>query len=499
MADNALIDPNLLPFSPDKQKGVLGYTLYDERFFAVTISKIEAEWFADPIACRIFDVVKKWWIKWKTQISISDLLDSRDILKLSASEINQVRGLVTSCSGLREKYAVAPLLEELEIWCKARVIQVNLPKAAIAFNGQKLTNSIDIMNKMVKEYHEIQFHASNEIKFLDYGSKLAQQEADLSKALTFGVTAMDRLIEPNGTAGCLLPGHMTLLLAPTNVGKTSTMVTVACANIKAGKSVLFLFHEGTEDELQNKFMRCMAGMNNPEMLRGYVDPPQAEGLRHIELLLSRFLTLKPIFKAGLTVEEVASEVEVLQDSRRMLTGHGYDLLVDDYPAKLTCIGNSRGNMAPRQVQEEVYNQFVQLGLRHQFHVLVAIQTNRDGSRVNARQGPQANETRLIQKEDVMEAWGPITAAATVVSLNRSDEDAEMGIITFALCKSRSGETGWAVVCKTDYGRCRVHSNDMGSFWYRGQERLGRRCPEIMLGYKNQLVSKDKIQLYEQLG
>ena len=492
----ARVNPDLLPFSVEKQRATLGHVLYDERFFAAVISKLEAEWFSDEVLVRLYDALKIWYTKWGKRPSIPELLESKEITKLSTGLISQVRAIASLLATSRQSYDMPPLLNEMEIWLKARTIQAALPKAANAFNAQKLDESVGIMNKMVQEYNDIRFMEDDRVSFYNYGIELQKEKEDSSKALTFGITALDRIVEPNGVAGCLMPGQMTVLLAPTNVGKTSTMVTIAVANIMQGKSVLFIFHEGTEVELKSKFMRCISGMTQPEMFRAYLDPELSKQMHRWEQFLQRFLVLKPMYKAGMTVEEVGVTVERLQDMRRMETGKGFDLLVDDYAAKLTCAANSKGNMQPRQEQENVYNQFVQMGLRHKFHVLTAIQTNRDGSKLNRRIGSQKNETRLLHMEDVMETWGAMTAAAIVVSLNRSDLDAELGKISFLVCKSRSSETGWVVVCNSNYDICRTHSNDMGFFSYRGTESVGEQSASIMKTFNGQVVTSDKLAVYD---
>jgi flagellar biosynthesis GTPase FlhF len=182
-------------------------------------------------------------------------------LKLSTSLLAQVRGRATSMATNRQNYDMPPLLKEMEIWLKARTIQGALPKAANAFNAQKLDESVSIMNKMVQDYNDLRFTGDKRLSFYNFGVELQKDKEDTSKALTFGIGALDRILEPNGTAGCLMPGMMTVLLAPTNVGKTSTMVTIAVANIKAGKSVLFVFH----------------GVRN--LAKPDVDKPHAFGLR----------------------------------------------------------------------------------------------------------------------------------------------------------------------------------------------------------------------------
>lgn len=496
---NDRIDTSSLPFSPDKQRAVLGHALFDERFFSTIISKVEAEWFSDPLVCRTYDALKKWYNKWKRQPTIHEVLDSEWIAKLNPQEIQLIQSLVSMVKRSRETYTPAPLLEEMEVWLKARLIQLALPKAAGAFNLQKIDQSVLILNSMVKEFHEIRFSEDGESRFDKFGDELLKENSESNRALTFGLEQMDRLLDPYGTAGSLIPGDMTVLLAPTNVGKTSVMITIACHNIAQGKSVLFISHEGRPDEIKNKFMRCLTKMTPPELLRAYLDPNMAEQLRNYEEMFSRFLTYVPMNVPGQTVESVAIAIERYQDRRRLSTGKGYDLLVDDYPAKLGTDLAKQGNLQLRNIQEIVYNHFVQMGLHHKFHVLVAVQTNREGSKMNRKMGAFKHETRLLHLEDVAESWGVMTAAATVISINRTAGDAELNKLTYLVCKTRKGETGWAVVVNTDYNRCLIHANDLGCFWYRGEDGLGDKSADIMNGFKNQVVPSEKIRYFESLG
>jgi len=100
---------------------------------------------------------------------------------------------------------------------------------------------------------------------------------------------------------------------------------------------------------------------------------------------------------------------------------------------------------------------------------------------------------------VMEAWGPMTAASNVISLNRTVEDANANKITMHGCKSRGGETGWSVVCNTNYNICRTHGNNMGYFWYKGTDALTTPVAKnIATTFNGELVPAEKLDLYRQL-
>lgn len=492
------IDVNALPFSEDKQNAIVGYLLFDHEevpFYVGVVSKVEPSWFINEVPRQVFTYIKKRYQLTGERVSSKQVLESPDVMKLANGLQQQIHVGVSLMSSARKLYNIKALTDELEAWLKARIITRALPEAGTAFNNGNIEGSASILSNMVKEYYEAKFEGDGVQKFKGYRNEMIAEEMDRNRAMTFGIEKMDRLIDPDGAAGTgsLFRGDMTIFLAPTNVGKTSAMVTVLMENIRRGKSVLFITHEGNPKEIKSKVMRCAHKLTRPDLRRAYDNMDLQPRMERMESIIDHLLTYLPMNKPGLSVEEVAAQIDKLQMARKSTTGKYYDLIVDDYPAKLTTELARGGYFQLRHIHEEVYNQFVQIALKYDAHVLCAIQTNRDGSRVNRKTGIYRNETRLLQMEDVMEAWGPMTAASTVISMNRDSQDAATNKLTYLICKSRSGDTDWALVCNTDYKKCILHSEDLGYFWYRGDDGLSNRSAELMNAWKGKEIPEDKLR------
>ena len=82
-------------------------------------------------------------------------------------------------------------------------------------------------------------------------------------------------------------------------------------------------------------------------------------------------------------------------------------------------------------------------------------------------------------EDVSESWGPMTAATNVITLNRDPVAMARHRLTYYICKSRSSETGWAVVCRTDYAKALTHSNELGARYYQSSSTLADRIDDLL--------------------
>ena len=489
------LSSDTLPFSPQRQQAFLGHCVYNQKVYGQVGHLLTPSWFAGEFNQAILQALQDWHKTYSRHPTVDELFDSKEFsgydpakrLKLMAQ-----KGLLLNATSL---YGADALLAEVGAWQKARLLQTTLPKVIRCYRDEKVDEAVTVINKMVAEYFKLNVHGRAEATFEDFGPELlAQQDKTINTGCSFGLKLLDDTLDDSGSGNSLLPGDMTILLAATNRGKSSNLVTTAAHNLKQGKSVLFVFHEGRIMEMKEKVMRCFCNKTKQELIQAYSTPEGTEVMKAVEDYLAKFLTLLPAFDAGLNIEDVAATIEQYQEKRIATTGRGYDLLIDDYPARLTTKQAANGNLQMRHIVGIVYNYLMQLGLKHEFHVLVAIQTNRTGSAQARKTGASKMAEALINLEDVAEAWDPITAAANVISLNRNGEDEENNIVSFLLCKSRSSETGVVFVAKSDYSRCRVFSNDMPSYSYRGDFCLGSKKKDLFTTFNGQMVPAKNIKV-----
>jgi hypothetical protein len=185
------------------------------------------------------------------------------------------------------------------------------------------------------------------------------------------------------------------------------------------------------------------------------------------------------------VEDVAAAISLEQEQRIAETGKGFDLVIDDYPAKLLSENMKFSQFQKRNLDEYTYNQFVQLALQYKFHMLVAIQSNRVGARIN--KGQKGVEERLLTMEDANEAFGPMQISTNVITVNRDPWSMANDFLTFHIGKSRGSETGQAIVCKSDYAHAITHSESLGGFWYKGTVPLGALIESYYAQFKGEEV------------
>jgi replicative DNA helicase len=503
-----------LPFSKPRQEALLGYLLLDDKFYNQAKLRLKREWFLEFQCGQIWEALVNESNRLGRKLKPAELKDSLTFQRADQKERASLCAKINKCLEQTSNYGLDTLTPELTDWLHARIYVETIHKSSALFNAaQTAVDAYDkrkaaylLLKDMGRQIDDITFETGAEVSWNDWLHDTENLVYETKESLSFGVSAVDRLMLPpiEGLdaelqeqlqgGGSLLRGDTTVLLAPTNVGKTSAMVTIAVNAVKSGKNVLFITHEGRPEDIKLKIRMCFSGLTRGEWtracLRSANDPSLRAAFDEMASVLSRHLVYVPINKPGLTIEDVAVVIQRHLDRFSSKHGEKFDLIVDDYLAKLGTVQNSRGQLQRRQMDDVIYNYGVQLALDHQVHFLTAIQSNRDGSKINRRQ--KGVENRLLTMEDVAESWGPMTAATNVISLNRDPIAIARGRVTYHICKSRSSEVGWSVVCRSNFKCCITHHEDYGATWYRGSSPMAERIDELLTQYMGQAIPDEKV-------
>lgn len=289
-------------------------------------------------------------------------------------------------------------------------------------------------------------------------------------------------------AGFTLDGdHLFLLGDFTVTHNTTAAITVLCNNLMAGKSGIFVAHEGRRLDLQLKIWQSLLNVSKSQYRQIAMsnDPKVIQMMTNFAQILAKQLVFIHNQKPGNTVEEVVSMVRQHQQRRKGIDGKGFDLFVDDYPALL---GTEERNVVRERRQKDafVYRYLTDYVGEQGMHGLFSIQTNRDGSKKNRQVGEYANKKILTSLEDVQEAYEVTNSATTLITLNASPEDQVRNLFTFLLCKSRSSITNVAVACRSNMSHARTHDPNQPATWWTGTNSLDQ-LDSLLVQYSNQEV------------
>jgi len=478
---------NTLPFSKVKQEALLGYFLTDPKLFTLAKTKIEPEWWSNPRHSQIWDLALKFSERVGGRApSREEIENCVELDMLDLADTNAIRFNIEMSVKRIPQFGLDALRVELTSWLHARIYLSAMKKSESLFNAssktqdsKKLQEAFAVIREMNRTIDETTFEVGAVESMDDPVGDFTAHEKESKNAISLGCPVLDSVLLDEGDgSGSLLRGDMTVLLAPTNIGKTTTMVTIIAHNVMHGKDCLLITHEGRIRDIKLKIWQALMGASRRAILNGISSTVVKGELAYWKKIVAEHLEFVPLNKAGLNVEDVEVMIRRRQEHWISKHGKGFDLLVDDYAAKLQTKLASRGGWAPRQIQEVVYNYFSQIALEHDCHVITAIQTNRDGSKVNRHAGSEA-KSRLLVMEDVMEAWGPMTTATNVITINRDPASQARGVVTYYICKSRSSAVGVAVMVESDFASSRSHWADKRATWYRGTMSMSDKVSDLL--------------------
>ena len=456
-----------LPFEKNKQLGILGHLIFNETFFLQVVNRIKPEWFANAAAGKVFKAKIDFYNKYHRPPSKEELLNADDWYLLEDQRMrDRVKETIRSSEEFAKQYGLDAISTELTSWMHAAIFEKAVPVAQALFNKKQTKKAYDVMKKAVDEINDTVFNQEHEEDFSNWRADIEQMEMEFGDAITTGSTILDKTLNPRAKSGSLLKGDMTLIITSTGGGKTSCLLTVAMANIKAGKRVCYVSLEGRSLDIKTAVRGNLLNKTSNEILEIKHNTKEIEALESVSKLICRFFTFMHLRKPGLTVEEVLSVVRKKNaDLKVKNNGKGFDLIVFDYPGLLTTQEASGGKFEKRHIYDAVYLACSNFAEEMDCHVLAAVQTNRAGSKIN---NSVDSTPRLLTKEDILEAFGPTNHAANVITVNASPRDRAKRRLTYYIDKSRTPDTtGWAVVCKTNFLNYISHSNELGATRYRG--------------------------------
>lgn len=478
-----------LPFEPKQQDAILGFAMVNKDFFVQIKDRVKPTWFIDPWTAKAFEAYGKFWAQFGHEPKSDDeffLLD--ELYQLPPLERSKVKAAVIRGRTETANYSIDVLRQGLTGWLQSRVYHHYVNQSATLFNSRKFTEAKSVLGTAVKELQDISFEGRAPADWSNPRELVQSIASTGTHALTLGHPLLDKLLDPECLSGSLKRGDSTVFLAPTNIGKTTVKLTVAVANLMAGKKILFVTHEGRKADLQEKIWQNILRMTKAEFRAIGLsdDPAHTKLMQSVAALLTKNLVYIDYQKPGTTVEEVVSMISQHQQRLIAQTGTGFDLFVNDYPALLAAGGVSNLRMERRHKDAYVYRYLVDWAGENAVHGLYSIQTNREGSKKNRRVGGYENKQHLVTLEDVQEAYEVTNAATNLITINRSPEDQRDDRTVFLICKSRSSETNIAVACRSDFRRARSHDAQLPATWFKGTESLDH-LDSLLVEYANREV------------
>jgi KaiC/GvpD/RAD55 family RecA-like ATPase len=462
----------VLKFSEIWQDAIVGYSLKEYPFFINCRTYINYRWFQHPDTQAVVKVLYELYDRLEVKRLIKPEELKQQFVRLHPDVKTQQKFFIHTekCLKATDQVGLDLMCTDLTTWIKIIKLKSTLLSGEALFNKQDYQAAADSLQKQLRELNNTSFSPDDSVNFLDPVSFFERRTESLKDCVSIGHPLFDDLLIPGAskvpknasisdandfnklTSGGLSKGDCTVLIGASNSGKTSTVLSIISANIKMNKRVLLITHEQKADDIKTRFFENFCAVSGIDLSRVSFDVELQKKLEVAAKQFNDYLTYIPHTKPSeMYVENVLAMIENRQEKLKSQIGAGYDLLVVDYPAKLRSRHFSNKSSSIWEERSFVYDQFYTVCKHYNFHGLFPVQANREGAKIN-----RGDLDRMLEMEDVAEAYNIVQGADNVITINRSVENKESRIIKFYISKSRLSQTGNTFVSETKLEQCRTH-------------------------------------------
>lgn len=249
------------------------------------------------------------------QIDMLTLLDhfQKNDVKIGATEIAKIANCVPTTSHFK-KYA--EIVKEK--WIRRKTIETLSNSIRNLYDEEQETNSVmnGIKESILKTSTTQRYLVEDNPELVENWYKNYDKPRILLKT---GITTVDRVV------GGFNSTDLGLILADTNVGKTTLLLNMAVKMATAGKHVLFFSLEMSSEQLINKLVAINSNLNAYEI---YTRQTRKEHL-YGAVVEFKALPITIISRGAITSQDVISEAYT-----RKLTGK-VDIVMVDYLQRLS--------------------------------------------------------------------------------------------------------------------------------------------------------------------
>lgn len=466
-------------FSPTWQEAIVGHMIKDKYFFIKCIEQLRFNWFQNPEIGFLFKTMQEFHKEHERQPNqkeLTEVIFQKNAL-VTMSTANSYIAKIPIVLASAASIGMDVMSRDMTGWIKIVKFKEAIVKSTDMYNKRDYKEAISLVNTEIKDIQRASFEANDSVDFTDGVEFFKHRKEEVKDCLTIGHPAFDELLKKGSalenfgqmqdlskireneglvkkTQGGLVKGDSTIIIGPTNSGKTTTVISVIVSNILMGKDVLYITHEQKWEDLKTKIFSCILKTQTNAIEN--VDP---ETIRIAGGMFKRRLTYIPWIKSGkMYVEMVIARINAEQEKRIAETGKGYDLLVVDYPGKTKSTGTG-SKVAAWEGLDAVYDQYINLCIEHRFHGIFPAQTNREGY----RKAKDSKDHELVDMDNVGGSFGIVQKADNVITLNRFVSlDGSHSVIVFNIVKSRNAETGTRYASVADLAVNRTHG--FGQNW-----------------------------------
>jgi replicative DNA helicase len=224
---------------------ILSSLVQDENYVRQTLPFLKSEYFHDRLECAVFEIIREYIQEYNTLPNKTTLLiDIRNHKKLNDKEVAEAESIIREIFDIDRPTDSKWLVKQTEEFCQTKAVYNAIMKAIAVYDGSEKTMTPHAIPDMIKEAVSISFDSHIGMDIYDDAGARYDYYTTIDSKIPFDIELLNDIT--NGGVG---RKTLNVLVAGVNVGKTLSMVHLACAYARAGLNVLYFTMEMREEEI----------------------------------------------------------------------------------------------------------------------------------------------------------------------------------------------------------------------------------------------------------
>lgn len=318
------------------EKVLLQNLVINHNFAKKFIDFIDNKYFSLYESKTLFNYIQNYFRDYQKLPHWNELfITASNDTKHSEKTFDDLKELFNELKSSDDKYNHEWLVNETKKWIRNKAFESVIIESAERLENQK---PVDDMMQKVKEVFAINFHETIGINFKDGAEKQLEYYRKKKIKYPCDIKGVDLICD-----GGVEPKTLNLLMAPTNTGKTSAMVTLASNYLRLGYKILYVTCEMSEENIRQRiesnfldipindipklpdalYLKRMKNISDKYLGNIYIKeyPTKSSNVNHIRSLLDNLAT-----KENFEPEIVIVDYLNILKSASVLSGSSYDIV-----------------------------------------------------------------------------------------------------------------------------------------------------------------------------
>jgi replicative DNA helicase len=227
------------------EKLILSSLVVDDDYVRQVLPFLQSEYFNDKIERSVFETIRSYIHEYNTLPNKTTLLvDIRSHEKLNEKEVAEAENVVREIFDIDRPSDSKWLIKKTEEFCQEKAVYNAIMKAIAIYDGTEKTVTPHAIPDMIKDAVGISFDSHIGMDMYDDAGARYDYYTLPSSKIPFDIEILNEIT--NGGAG---RKTLNVFVAGVNVGKTLSLVHLACAYARAGLNVLYFTMEMREEEI----------------------------------------------------------------------------------------------------------------------------------------------------------------------------------------------------------------------------------------------------------